>query len=68
MPRVHELDEQIWLVSFLDFDLGSRAGSRVLSETSLTPYSGYMVYTTGIWGEPKCPGKSVNRWMNASGS
>ena len=32
----------------------------VLGETSLTPDSGDMVYTIGIWGDPGCRGESVN--------
>jgi hypothetical protein len=51
-----------------DAAANSRRGCCVVSERSLTRYSEDMVYTIGIWGEPRCPGRSVNRWMNASDS
>jgi hypothetical protein len=44
-------------------------GKEALSNLSLSTDSLQIIPSTwfthfGIWGEPKCPGKSVNRWMS----
>jgi hypothetical protein len=60
---VKEVSDKIWLVSFMDYDLGF-----ALPERRVTLHSGDIGNTSGLCGSAKCLGRSVTRWMSGSDS